>query len=634
MLKTVFYQMYYVMLSLFIIINFHAVPAESYAQNTMESQIEKALNLLPMQKGQVDYSIPAASDIPQCTAESIKNDTQNGMRILDPNGLILREFIITDGAKSINQWRYFRDGLEVYRDIDSNDNKKADNYRWFNTAGTRWGVDENEDGIIDYWKVISAEEVSAELVAAVATGDRERFLRLLPTADELKKLGVGEEKLSLIIEKVRRSPKDFDTAVSGKILPEGSRWAQFSGTAPSTFPSGTNGSTKDVDYYENAMCSVNVNGNDVQVSVGTLIRVGQTWRALDCPKLISAENVDELAAQSIFGPKIASVSSEPGINNEAYDTLREKAHNARTQQEASTLYAQMADLAEENANSAASSEYREYWIRTFVNDITAAVQQGMYPGGLERMENLLENLTKKTEDHTFAALTKLRLANLEYDSDMASGEPWLQARNKLYSSLEWIVENYPTAPDTSEAILQLIIEDENVGEDEKALQRCNDLLAKFPNSPSAVKATGAKIRLQSTGKPLPLSGKIFGKNQNVTLAKLKNRVTVVYFWTTWISDPVKEADRLKELQAKYKDLLIIGVNLDNDTAAFQKFITENRIPWTQIHEEGGMDSSPANQLGIFSVPTFIVIGKDGNVFDRNAQIGNMEEILINAGVNK
>ena len=46
---------------------------------------------------------------------------------------------------NVDQWCYYLDGLEVYRDIDSNFNKNADQYRWFHTAGTRWGVDKDED---------------------------------------------------------------------------------------------------------------------------------------------------------------------------------------------------------------------------------------------------------------------------------------------------------------------------------------------------------------------------------------------------------------------------------------------------------------------------------------------------------
>ena len=48
-----------------------------------------------------------------------------------------------------------QNGIEVYRDVDANFNEKADQYRWLATAGTRWGLDPNEDGVIDSWKMIS-----------------------------------------------------------------------------------------------------------------------------------------------------------------------------------------------------------------------------------------------------------------------------------------------------------------------------------------------------------------------------------------------------------------------------------------------------------------------------------------------
>ena len=54
-----------------------------------------------------------------------------------------------------------------YRDIDADFDNKADQYRWFNTGGTRWGIDKNEDGRIDFWQVISAPEVAEELVWAL-----------------------------------------------------------------------------------------------------------------------------------------------------------------------------------------------------------------------------------------------------------------------------------------------------------------------------------------------------------------------------------------------------------------------------------------------------------------------------------
>ena len=73
--------------------------------------------------------------------------------------MILRRFVDTNDDNVVDQWSYYKDGLEVYRDIDSTFNGKADQYRWFNTGGSRWAIDANEDGVIDSWKSISAEEV-------------------------------------------------------------------------------------------------------------------------------------------------------------------------------------------------------------------------------------------------------------------------------------------------------------------------------------------------------------------------------------------------------------------------------------------------------------------------------------------
>ena len=98
---------------------------------------------------------------------------------------MLRQFVDSNNDNVVDTWSYFRGGLEVYRDIDANFNGKADQYRWFHTGGSRWGLDSNEDGKIDAWKTISAEEAAEEVVAALRTKDAARFARLLLTKDEI-----------------------------------------------------------------------------------------------------------------------------------------------------------------------------------------------------------------------------------------------------------------------------------------------------------------------------------------------------------------------------------------------------------------------------------------------------------------
>ena len=138
--------------------------------------VEKALAMRPVQED-VEYELVPTEDVEKCTLGNIKIKGWRGFELLGPDGATLRRFADTNGDKRIDLWAYFQYGVEVYRDIDEDYDGKADQYRWLNTGGTRWGLDEDEDGQINRWKQISAEEVSAEVVAAIRDANAERFRR-------------------------------------------------------------------------------------------------------------------------------------------------------------------------------------------------------------------------------------------------------------------------------------------------------------------------------------------------------------------------------------------------------------------------------------------------------------------------
>ena len=133
---------------------------------------EQALKLAPIQDG-VDYDRPTAEEAAKCKISVKKIDGHVGWVVESPDGSILRKFVDTNGDNVVDQWSYYKDGVEVYREIDSTFDGKVDQYRWFNSGGTRWAVEKKDadrtaTGKNISWKVISPEEVTAEVVAALA----------------------------------------------------------------------------------------------------------------------------------------------------------------------------------------------------------------------------------------------------------------------------------------------------------------------------------------------------------------------------------------------------------------------------------------------------------------------------------
>src|SRR5580704_12493811 len=136
-------------LALFAVANFHSART-GYAASPSAAQ---ALRLTPGQSD-VDYDRPKPADVPNCKISARKFGGHVGWIVESPEGVLLRKFVDTDGDNVVDQWSYYKDGVEVYRETATKSGSKADEFRWLNLGGSRWGVDANGSGKITAWKAI------------------------------------------------------------------------------------------------------------------------------------------------------------------------------------------------------------------------------------------------------------------------------------------------------------------------------------------------------------------------------------------------------------------------------------------------------------------------------------------------
>ncbi|MCC9643942.1 TlpA family protein disulfide reductase [Rhodopirellula sp. JC740] len=599
-----------------------------------------ALGLKPVQDD-VEYEQVESGDVEKCEVQDIERDDWSGWEVLAEDGTLLRRFADTNGDKKVDLWCYFQYGVEVYRDVDANFNGKADQYRWMGTGGTRWGIDENEDGQIDRWKMISAEETTRELVHALSTADGNRFVSLLASPKELQSAGLDGERLEGLIKKASRAASNFKKfAANQRAIGRNAEWIQFAAATPGIVPADEAGVKKDVMAYENAVAMYESDGKSGQMLVGTVIRIDDAWKLIDLPVL--ADSGEPIAqSNGVFftpGGLSSSLSTGSSAGNSqtqelvsALESVDSKMVSESDPKALAQLNEQRADIVEDLISAAETDAERETWTRQLVDTVSVATQSGTYPGGLKRLKALAASFrdSKSGQTDAMRAYTEYQLIGTEYiarqteDADFAENQVW------WLEQLTEFADRYPRAPETAAAKLQLALSKEFEDKETEALKFYREVATDFRGTEAAERAAGAVRRLESEGKEVDLEGRTV-QGKAFRLSALRGRPVVLHYWATWCEPCKNDMKLLRGLQARYQraGLQIVGVNIDNQRNEAEGFLKTNALPWIHLYEDGGLEGSPlAKQFGVQTLPTTMLIDSKGRLVDHNIGAAELDDAI-------
>ena len=400
--------------------------------------------------------------------------------------------------------------------------------------------------------------------------------------------------------------------------------------SPGILPAESDGVVRDILAYDNVMAIVENGARNGQIYVGSLVRCGDAWRPVAAPQL-AGEPGETTEAVGFFTPQSgASMQADGG--QQASERLKpllvklrdiESKFSSADPEVRKKLTEGQADLLGQVVEAAEADE-RPFWVRQYAETLAAGVQDGSLSDGLARLDELSKAVAA---DGPLSGFVTFRLAQARYAASMQ--QPGVDVDKVQAAWLEELgafVAKYPESPDAAEAMLQMGIADEFSGKEREALDRYAAIIKNFPESVPARKARGAARRLESVGKPLALSGVAIDGKQ-VSVESLRGTPVLVHYWATWCEPCKVDIAQIRELAAKYgpKKFAVVGIALDSDKQQLEKFLKAKPISWPQLHEAGGLDGRLAEELGVLTLPTMILLDAEGKVVDRNVVITELEK---------
>lgn len=590
----------------------------------------------PSQPG-VDYDKPTdPAAIKACKVEQVNGPDGVGYVLRDGQGKILRRFLNTRGERRLDQWSYYQDGFEVFRDVDFNDDLVVDECRWLNSGGTRIATVVKSK--ITTWKRISAEEAAKVLTQAIVDNDSDLLETVMAKPEDLAALGVPKAEVDRVAAAAQGRKAKLEALVKSlKGWSKSTVWQRFDGANyPHVIPADSaNGLKQDIILYENGVIfagSPDGQGDATAISylqTGELVQFGPVWKFVDLPRAVDPQKPGfAAAANSGVRAAIARVDSagvaaggSPEVEAAKkeladYDAKMAEIVSSGDKRELANYHVNRIKLLRNLVKVSESPEDVLTTNKQIADGLAAAYQTGRYPEGVKLLDTLVSEGGKIA---SYAAYRKI-IAEYTSRSDDPAGD-LVPAQKKLIADLAKFLAAYPDCDEAPDALLQLAGINEFNADDEEARKYYSELAHKYPKSEPGKKAAGALTRFDLVGKPLDLKGTGLD-GRPLALSRFAGKTVLVLFWASW-ADPVRrELPELERIHQKFRaqGFEIVGVNLDGEKTALEQFLKEHPVSWPQIYEPGGMESRLADQFGIISLPTMILVDAQGKVVNRNIRM--------------
>ncbi len=235
----------------------------------------------------------------------------------------------------------------------------------------------------------------------------------------------------------------------------------------------------------------------------------------------------------------------------------------------------------------------------------------------------------KSKPAADAAFTLVNLAYTNAKNTTSKDNKWLSEFNRQAIHF---AKNFPQEDRRGLAMLFTAARScELHGLTKPAVEAYAQLQQIYPQSSQAARAKGVIRRLQLPGQSVKLGGPTIDGGF-LSMEDVAGKTVLLVFWSAQATPFMNDLPALQEFHKAYakQGLTLVGVCLDEDQAATEKFLEDHKIVWPQIFysETGkkGWNNPIASYYGVQDVSNWLIDSK-GTVVSTSVKVAELEDQL-------